>query len=149
MKGCQLPVHFGWIKDGEFLDHWPKGFFRRASRGTVLMLFEYAVEPKLVGSNWANARYWLEKFGFDRGRLISKFPNKWQRKVLEAARDAGMGDVHYKSLVEKLSRATQDAIASFDRHYDPSLGAGSKTPFTSIISGRSTQLSCRAPVMGD
>lgn len=82
------------------------------------MLFEYALEPKAIGSSWSNARYWLEKFGFDHGRLISKFPSKWERKVLEAAREAGMGDVHYKSLVEKLRKASADAVASFGREYD-------------------------------
>ena len=84
------------------------------------MLFEYAVEPQVIGSSWSNARYWLEKFGFDRGRLISRFPNKWEQKVLEAARAAGMGDVHYKSLVEKLSKAKSASVASFNREYDHS-----------------------------
>jgi hypothetical protein len=37
------------------------------------MFFEYAVEPHAIGSNWQNFRYLIEKFGFDRGRLISQF----------------------------------------------------------------------------
>jgi hypothetical protein len=82
------------------------------------MLYEYAVEPKAVGSSWANARYWLEKFGFDRGRLISRFPHKWERRVLEAARAAGMGDVHLTSLVEKLNKTKSDSVVSFNRDYD-------------------------------
>ena len=41
------------------------------------MLFEYAVEPQAIGSNWQNFRYLIEKFGFDRGRLISQFPKAW------------------------------------------------------------------------
>ena len=37
------------------------------------MLFEYAVEPRAIGSNWKDFKYLIEKFGFDRGRLISRF----------------------------------------------------------------------------
>lgn len=38
------------------------------------MLHEYAVEPQAIGSSWERFRYVIEKFGFDRGRLISQFP---------------------------------------------------------------------------
>lgn len=41
------------------------------------MLFEYAVEPQAIGSSWQTFLYLIEKFGFDRGRLISRLPGKW------------------------------------------------------------------------
>jgi hypothetical protein len=112
------------------------------------MLFEYAVEPNAVGSSWSNARYWLEKFGFDRGRLISRFPHKWERKVLEAARAAGMSEVHYKSLVEKLTRAKSTSVVSFSREYDhaiPSwldnaLQQHSLRPFHAIVVSEANKL---------
>ncbi len=43
------------------------------------MLYEYAVEPQAIGANWQTLRYIVEKFGFDRGRLISDFPEHWSR----------------------------------------------------------------------
>lgn len=86
------------------------------------MLFEYAVEPKAIGSSWQNFRYWIEKFGFDRGRLISRFPKRWEREVIEAAQKSGMKDVRLKSLVEKLQRAKTEALIASGRVYDPALG---------------------------
>ena len=49
------------------------------------MLFEYAVEPQAIGSSWQNFLYLIEKFGFDRGRLISRFPKDWFKEVYIAS----------------------------------------------------------------
>jgi len=39
-----------------------------------------------MGSNWETFRYLIEKFGFDKGRLIAEFPKKaWFREVYDAA----------------------------------------------------------------
>jgi len=86
------------------------------------MLFEYAVEPKAIGSNWKDFKYLIEKFGFDRGRLISRFPKKWERDVIEVAQQSGMGDVRLKSLVSRLQQAKTTALISSRRDYDPSVG---------------------------
>ena len=86
------------------------------------MLFEYAVEPQAIGSSWQNFRYLIEKFGFDRGRLISRFPKKWEREVIEAAQQAGMADVRLKSLVSRLQKAKTEALIPSGRAYDPSAG---------------------------
>ncbi|UQD98229.1 hypothetical protein [Bradyrhizobium japonicum] len=85
------------------------------------MLFEYAVEPKAIGSNWKDFKYLIEKFGFDRGRLISRFPKKWERDVIEVAQKSGMGDVRLKSLVSRLQQAKTTALISSRRNYDPSI----------------------------
>lgn len=86
------------------------------------MLFEYAVEPQAIGSSWQNFRYLIEKFGFDRGRLISRFPKKWEREVIEAAQRSGMGDVRLKSLVARLQRAKTTALIASRRNYEPAVG---------------------------
>lgn len=86
------------------------------------MLFEYAVEPKAIGSSWQNFRYWIEKFGFDRGRLIARFPKCWEREVIEAAQKSGMKDIRLKSLVEKLQRAKTKALIASGRVYNSALG---------------------------
>ena len=82
------------------------------------MLFEYAVEPQAIGSSWHNFRYLIEKFGFDRGRLISRFPDKWEKKVIQAAKDAGVPDVRMASIIERLKNS-KARIVDFARSYDP------------------------------
>lgn len=44
------------------------------------MLSEYALEPDLL-SSYESCRYFLEKFGISRGRLIAQFPTSWPRTV--------------------------------------------------------------------
>jgi hypothetical protein len=84
------------------------------------MLYEYAVEPKAIGSSWHNFRYLIEKFGFDRGRVISRFPRKWERDVIAAADAADLSDMKREKLVELLSRAKTTARSG--RPYDPAAG---------------------------
>jgi hypothetical protein len=81
------------------------------------MLFEYAVEPEAIGSSWQNFRYLIEKFGFDRGRLISQFPKSWFRMVYEAS--ASLKEVERKRLVESLNRAKHAKFIRSGRPYDP------------------------------
>lgn len=87
------------------------------------MLFEYAVEPQAIGSSWEDFRYLIEKFGFDRGRLISRFPKKWEKSVIDAAKQSGMADVPFKKLVLRLERAKHEALIPSGRPYDPELGS--------------------------
>lgn len=47
------------------------------------MLYEYALEPSLLGS-WSDFRFFISQFGFDRGRLIARFPRRWKRMVYES-----------------------------------------------------------------
>lgn len=80
------------------------------------MLFEYAVEPQAIGSSWENFRYLIEKFGFDRGRLISRFPGKWEKQVIQAAKDAGIPDIRMASIIERL-RSVKSAVVDRERPY--------------------------------
>ena len=86
------------------------------------MLYEYAVEPKAIGASWENFRYLIDKFGLDRGRLISRFPKAWERKVIETAQEAGMADVKFQSLVNRLQKAKREVLIRTGRDYDPSIG---------------------------
>ncbi|HHA2762981.1 TPA: hypothetical protein ACOEQU_004205 [Stenotrophomonas maltophilia] len=107
------------------------------------MLFEYAVEPKVIGSNWQTFRYLIEKFGFDRGRLISKFPKTWEKEVLEAAVDFSTMD--RARLVESLQRAKQSKFLRSGRPFDRSQGWMANaltqqdlTPFRAIVAQENT-----------
>lgn len=84
------------------------------------MLREYAVEPHAIGSDWNTFRYLIEKFGFDRGRLISRFPKRWLRDVYSAS--AGFTDLQRKYLEEMLAQAKKYKVVPSGRPYDPSLG---------------------------
>ena len=53
------------------------------------MIYEYALEPGLL-NNWQNFRYFAEKFGVPKGRLISRYPRKWERLVLESLVSCGV-----------------------------------------------------------
>ena len=92
------------------------------------MLFEYAVEPRAIGSSWENFRYLIEKFGFDRGRLISQFPKAWFKEVYAAS--AAMKAVERKRLEESLNRAKQTKAIRSGRPYDPALGSWLKNAIT-------------------
>lgn len=103
------------------------------------MLFEYAVEPQAIGSSWQNFRYLIEKFGFDRGRLISRFPKKWEREVYAAA--AQMKPTERARLEIALNHAKQSKFLRSGRPYDPAIGSWSQNaiaqhavaPFHAII----------------
>ncbi len=83
------------------------------------MFHEYAVEPQVIGSSWQTCRYVIEKFGFDKGRLISEFPKSWLREVYDAT--LNLPDVEKKRVVEVLTLAKQKLIRS-GRPYNPASG---------------------------
>lgn len=82
------------------------------------MLHEYAVDPKAIGSSWETFRYLIEKFGLDRGRLISRLPKKWEKKVVQAAKEAGVPEVKLASIVERLRSTRKLRVVDFGRDYD-------------------------------
>jgi len=83
------------------------------------MLHEYAVEPQAIGTNWQTFRYIIEKFGFDRGRLISEFPEHWSREVYRAAE--GLTPLEKKRIEVGLAQAQGRKVVYFGRHYNPGL----------------------------
>lgn len=103
------------------------------------MLFEYAVEPQAIGSSWQTFLYLIEKFGFDRGRLISRLHGNWERKVIHAAKEAGVPDIRLASIVERLRNAKL-AVVDLGRPYDfekswidNALTEHHRAPFRAII----------------
>ena len=81
------------------------------------MLSEYAVEPAAIGADWRTFKDLIDRFGADKGRLISRLPSKWEKKVIQAAKDAGMQDVRISSIVERL-RDSKHKVVDFNRIYD-------------------------------
>lgn len=103
------------------------------------MLFEYAVEPRAIGSSWETFRYIIELFGFDRGRLISQFPKAWLRDVYDAT--AGFSPLQRTKVEVALNRARRAILVRSGRTYDPTaatwleaaLISNGEAPFRAII----------------
>jgi hypothetical protein len=103
------------------------------------MLYEYAVEPRAIGSSWETFRYVIEKFGFDKGRVISEFPKRWFREVYDAT--AGLSPVQKKRVEEALNQARKKKVVRCQRPYDPNAGdwlhnaltEHQRSPFRAII----------------
>lgn len=101
---------------------------------------EYAVEPSAVAADWTTFRYLIEKFGFDRGRLISRFPIKWEKKVIAEAKRNEVPEIQLASIIERLRNAKRTRIADFGRGYrsdlnwiDNALLEHGNKPFHAII----------------
>lgn len=65
------------------------------------MVYEYALEPSLLGS-WQRFRYLTERFGVSHGRLISRYPKRWKALVYEAL--GACSDLDKKRIEERLVR---------------------------------------------
>lgn len=116
---------------------------------------EYAVEPAAIGTDWETFRYLIEKFGFDKGRLISRLPSKWEKKVIAAAKDSGVSDIKMASMIERLKNTKKTRVVDFGRDYDANISWMDNAlrehairPFRAIISG-ATDTDCAEAVVTD
>jgi hypothetical protein len=78
------------------------------------MIHEFAVDPEALAS-WQNFRYLVEKFGVAHGRLISRFPSKWEKLVLRACESCST--MEKKRIVESLNQIGLK-LFSAGRNYD-------------------------------
>lgn len=67
------------------------------------MIADYAIDPEIFAT-WSHFQSFSEDFGTARGRLISEFPGKWRKRVIERARELAATDTP--------ERATTDLQAS-------------------------------------
>jgi hypothetical protein len=85
------------------------------------MLSEYALEPDLLNS-YENCRYFLEKFGISKGRIIAQFPTTWLRMVQEVIvreREAGRFSELQYVRIETMLVNIHSALSRWrlDHHY--------------------------------
>ena len=116
------------------------------------MIHEFAVDPEALAS-WQNFRYLIEKFGIPRGRLISRFPSKWEKMVIRACKDCS--EMEQKRIVESLKNIRLK-LYSAGRSYDKdqewlpnAVASHQALPFRAIITtpanaGSSGLLDCDA-----
>ena len=82
------------------------------------MIGEYALEPEMVAT-WgdrANHRYFIREFGSGQGRLVSRYPKKWAKKVWNSF--TGGSDMERKRLEELLTRLQETMIKRKDSVWD-------------------------------
>lgn len=82
------------------------------------MFKEYALDPGLL-TNWRDFRYYTEKFGWDRGRLLSEYPKKWKRLVYNAIAEESF--INRKRIEESLRQIDDRLIRRRNSPFDPSL----------------------------
>lgn len=82
------------------------------------MIYEYALEPEMVAA-WGdrhNHRFFLREFGLGSGRLVSKYPKAWAKKVWDSFDGASQMD--RKRLEELLVRLKETMVKRKDPVWD-------------------------------
>lgn len=83
------------------------------------MIYEYALEPELVAT-WGNrqdSRYFAEKFGLGQPRIVSRYPRRWKRLVLEAL--GRVDNVEPARVVELVQRLSEKMVHRREYVWDP------------------------------
>jgi len=100
------------------------------------MLKEYALQPELLAS-WPVLRYLSDKFGYGRGRVIARYPRRWERMVYDSL--SHCKPIEKQKIVEGLVRFKP---ALYPRHHewdkdkgwlDNAIAEHSKRAFCAII----------------
>ena len=74
------------------------------------MIYEYALEPEMVAT-WGELqkyRFFYNEFGFNRGRIVSRYPKSWAKKVYETY--SGNDDMEKARLVTILQKISENSI---------------------------------------
>lgn len=82
------------------------------------MIKKFAIEPAAL-ARWEDFRYVFEKLGFSQGRVLSRFPKKWPKMLMESLGD--IGDVERKRFEVKLAKFKSDRMLSSGTPYDGSI----------------------------
>lgn len=80
------------------------------------MLYEYAVEPAAISRDLMTCLHLADKFGFDRGRLLSLFPKAWLPQAIQGA--GHLRDAEKKRVTERLIELKRHASIRNGRDFD-------------------------------
>jgi len=103
------------------------------------MLHEFALDPRVL-NNWEAVRYFLDNFGISKGRLISRYPKKWEKMVYDSCYNCR--DNEKKKIEERLSKIDSKLFKSkreFNSDKDWLTNAEQQhaiSPFHAIISNK-------------
>jgi len=88
------------------------------------MIYEYALEPEMVAT-WGtlhNSRFFIREFGMGQGRIVSRYPKKWAKKVWEAFVEGSDNHNDRRRMVELLVRLQETMIVREGCCWDDSNG---------------------------
>jgi len=86
------------------------------------MIHEYALEPELVAT-WVDrqaGRYFIDKFGLGRPRIVSRYPKRWKKLVWDAVKSDN--DIERTRMVELLARLSEPKVQRQDARWNPMAG---------------------------
>ena len=106
------------------------------------MLYEFAVEPDSVADS-GSCGFVLSHMGVSRGRMISRFPGDWRKRVIETVqehkRDGRISDKDFKK-ISKLLQTVGEKLLRKGRDYDPeetwidnAISQDAREPFRAIV----------------
>jgi hypothetical protein len=82
------------------------------------MLHEFAIDPRVL-SRWQTYSHIVHDCGVENGRLISDFPNRWRKMVLEACRDnTECSERELKKIEFDLQHRAPAKLVAGGRRYD-------------------------------
>jgi len=76
-----------------------------------------AIEPASLTS-WEKFRYVMEKLHFSNGLVLSKFPKRWERELLD---NLDVGDIERQRIITKLQSYKSDRMVPSGTAYEPKL----------------------------
>lgn len=79
------------------------------------MIKEFALAPEALAQSHRECSYFLEKFGVDQGRVISKFPSRWKRLVYDAALQIHQGKLELSRIELCLQNLAAGSLFSSGR----------------------------------
>lgn len=86
------------------------------------MYQEYAIDPTTICRSFDRFKLFWNGLGYHEGRLLSRFPGTWERKVVKSPAYKDLPDGHRKKAIEESlireAKAKRKSIAS-GRKYDP------------------------------
>ena len=120
------------------------------------MIYEYALEPEMV-AGWGdrhNHRFFLREFGLGQGRIVSRYPKAWAKKVWDSFDGASQMD--RKRLEELLVRLKETMVKRKDLAWDDAqeswrenaIAEHARHPFKAIMA-RSNPDACPAVLVED
>jgi hypothetical protein len=112
------------------------------------MIGEYALEPEMIAA-WCTDHYkckfFQNQFGTAQGRLPSRYPKRWGKKVLDAF--AGGSDMDKKRLTELLIRLQETMVKRKDITWDENatwlenaVREHGRHPFSAILARNNTKI---------
>jgi hypothetical protein len=112
------------------------------------MLRRYALDPSVPATSAQTCQQIAALFGFEQGRLISRFPSDWWQQFLKAVDGHnGIGDVQRKKIKLSMERCLKTSAiadaATYDRGSDWIRNAErehGRRPFAAVLSGQKREM---------